>query len=266
MPGPLRRCLLVSLAALVSGCAGLGAQVNDGVATVPATPTPAPTPTTAPTPSLAPTLAATPTPDPSVMELETTSCEGGVVLEWSPSSHPNFHHYTALRSPEREIHTAYPPIAPAVDWGDTYATDRFVTSAVDASILPSDRLWSYRVMAYDVAGRVVSSSPVRTGRLGEPYDLGGAPRVRPGTGGATRVTWERYGGISACFTSYQVLHGANRLPTTVLSAIFDPDETTLATDALHAGLTYQLRVRAVRITTLGMIVIGESETVSYTVP
>jgi hypothetical protein len=265
MPGPLRRCLLVLVAALVSGCTGLGAQVSDRVATAPATPTPEPTPTSAPTPTLEPTLAATPTPDPSVMELETTSCEGGVVLEWSPSSHADFHHYTALRSPEREISTAYPPIAPAVDWGDTYATDRFITSAVDASILPSDTLWHYRVMAYDVAGRVVSSSPVRTGRIGEPDDLG-TPRVRPAGDGATRITWEPYEGPIECFTSYHVLSGAARVPTTVLTAIFDPDETTLATDALHAGLTYQLRVRAVRVTTLGMIVVGESETVSYTVP
>ena len=265
MPGPLRRCLLVLVAALVSGCTGLGAQVSDRVATAPATPTPEPTPTSAPTPTLEPTLAATPTPDPSVMELETTSCEGGVVLEWSPSSHADFHHYTALRSPEREISTAYPPIAPAVDWGDTYATDRFVTSAVDASILPSGTLWSYRVMAYDEAGRVVSSSPVRTGRIGEPEDLG-APRVRDAGDGATRITWDPYGGIAECFTSYQVLQGAARVPTTVLSGIFDSDETTLETDALHAGLTYQLRVRAVRVTTLGMIVIGESETATYTVP
>ena len=71
----------------------------------------------------------------------------------------------------------YPPVAPAVDWGDTYTTDRFVTTAVDASILPSDTVWHYRVMAYDVRGRAIAASPVRDARLQDEADLGN-PRGR----------------------------------------------------------------------------------------
>ena len=94
------------------------------------------------------------------------------MLDWSASTNPDFHHYSALRSPEREIARDYPPVAPAVDWGDTYTTDRFVTTAVDASILPSDTVWHYRVMAYDIRGRAIAASPVRDARLQEEADLG----------------------------------------------------------------------------------------------
>ena len=83
---------------------------------------------------------------------------------------------------EREIALNYPPVAPAVDWGDTYTTDRLVTSAVDASILPSDTVWHYRVMAYDLRGRAIAASPVRDARLREEAGPGnprgpGRPRL-----------------------------------------------------------------------------------------
>ena len=77
----------------------------------------------------------------------------------------------------------YPPVAPAVDWGDTYTTDRFVTTGVDASIIPSETVWYYRVMAYDARGRPVSASPVREARLQEPAGLGDL-EVRAGPTGS----------------------------------------------------------------------------------
>ncbi|HET9417148.1 MAG TPA: fibronectin type III domain-containing protein, partial [Candidatus Limnocylindria bacterium] len=192
------------------------------------------------------------------MELEAISCDGGVVLEWSASTAPDFHHYTALRSPEREIEPDWPPIAPAVDWGDTYATDRFVTSAVDASIIPSETRWFYRVMAYDADGAVVAASPVRGAQLGEVDDLGeleleGIPN------GRTRITWQPYEGFSRCFSSYRVLYGTGGAASTVLAVASGQDTTELETDALHAGTAYALRVRAVRATTLGSFVVAESE-------
>lgn len=207
---------------------------------------------------------ATATPDPSALELEVTSCKGGVVLEWSPSLHPDFHHYIALRSPEPEIATQYPPIAPAVDWGDTYATDRFVTSAVDASILPSTTRWNYRVMAYDAAGRVVGASPVRSGRLGQVDDLGDLVVSTAGDG-TSLLRWEAFGGFSACFTAYRVLAGIGA-PTGVLSVVSDLGTTELRTDALHPGTTYAIRVQAVRDTTLGSFVVGQTTTLFYAVP
>jgi hypothetical protein len=208
--------------------------------------------------------AATPTPDPALMELEAIGCPGGVVLDWTPSTHRNFHHYTGLRSPETEISTDYPPIAPAVDWGDTYATDPFVTSGVDGSILPSSRTWSYRMMAYDILGDVVSASQVASAQVLERLDLG-TPTVEP-AGELTRIAWSAFSGPGECFSSYRVLFGVGRPPGVVLSEVSDPDRASIETDALHSGTTYQLRIDAVRVTTLGSIVSGRSETIFYTVP
>ena len=267
MPEPLRRCLPLLAFVLIAGCSSLAAPSAEpppsAVPTPPPTRTAAASPTSSPSPT--PTTNATPIPDPTLMELEAIGCEGGVVLDWSASTHQQFHHYTALRSPSREIDPEYPPIAPAVDWGDTYATDRFVTSAVDASILPSDTRWNYRVMAYDVEDRVVSSSPVRDARLSVTIDLGDL-RVSAGSGDATLLEWEPYDGDSACFSSYEVVSGTTGTPTTVVRVISDPTVASLETDALHAGITYGLRVRAVRVTTLGSFVVAQTEIASYSVP
>lgn len=213
-------------------------------------------------------MSPTPSPsmDPSLLDLRATTCEGGVVLEWSASTHPDFHHYTALRSPDSEIKPQYPPIAPAVDWGHTYATDPFVTSAVDASIVPSDARWSYRVMAYDVDGRVVAASPVRTARLREIADLGTLRATGTDTG-TTLLAWGKYGGFSGCFSEYRVLFGiGGGAPSTVLTIVADQATGSVETDALHPGTTYRLRVEAVRDTTLGSFVVGRTAVASYTVP
>jgi hypothetical protein len=263
MPEPLRRCLLL-LAITASGCT---MQAGDASAT----PRPSPIPTVAPTPGPtgtpgpSPTPAPTPTPDPGSLALEAISCEGGVVLTWSASTNPDFHHYTALRSPDRDVAPDWPPIAPAVDWGHTYATDPFVTSAVDASILPSDARWNYRVMAYAADGRVVAASPVRPAQIHPVAELGSL-RVDAQADGLTRLRWKPYEGFSECFSSYRAMYGIGGAPSTVLSVISDQSAGEVRTDALHPGVTYQLRVQAMRSTTLGSFVVGETKTTTYTVP
>ena len=136
---PERRASLVAVLCLVAGCT-IGTPRASVVPEI--TPRPTPLPTVRPSSSAeatsTPVPTPTPTPDPTLIDLEAVSCNGGVLLDWSASTNPDFHHYSALRSPDREIAPDYPPVAPAVDWGDTYTTDRFVTTAVDASILPSD--------------------------------------------------------------------------------------------------------------------------------
>jgi hypothetical protein len=252
-----------------------------------AEPTPAPStadptekPTTAPTadaspgspdatdPDASPTDEATPepTPDPAALDLRLTGCNGGVVLQWSPSRDPDFSFYIGLRSPERRIAPQYPPIAPAVDWGDLYATDPFVTSGYDATVIPSTTVWHYRVMAYDVAGAVVGSTPVRSARIHPRVDLGPLG-VGPAEGaGRTRLTWKRFNGLDGCFSSYRVLYGTGGFASTVLTTISEPGRTELETGALHPGTWYTLRVQAVRTTTLGHFVVGETEPVGYLVP
>ncbi len=250
---------------VVAGCT-LGTPPDSAAPEITARPTPQPTPHPSASADAPPSVAPqpTPTPDPATMDLEAVSCHGGVVLDWSPSAHPRFHHYTALRSPSREIAPSYPPVAPAVDWGDTYTTDRLVTTAVDASIIPSKTVWYYRVMAYDARGRPVSASPVRAARLREPSRLGKL-QVGAGPDGLTRLTWRTYGGDERCFTAYRVLAG-DGVSLDTLAVVSDQAAGTLGTDALRPGATYQLRVEAVRSTTLGSIVLGQTDTVSFTVP
>jgi hypothetical protein len=48
--------------------------------------------------------------------------------------------------------------------------------------------------------------------------------------------------------------------------ISDQDAHSAETDALHSGATYQLTVEAVRVTTLGSFVAGETSVATYTVP
>lgn len=271
MPGPGRCLLTLASAALVLSASACVPPVSSpSVDAAPPSPTPTvepsgggPARTTAPTPTSQPTPS--PSLDPSHLDLEAISCDGGVVLEWSASTDPAFHHYTALRSPVREIEPDYPPIAPAVDWGDTYATDRFVTSAVDASIIPSETRWFYRVMAYDLEGDVVGASPVRGARLGDVDDLGEVD-VDEWTGDMSRLEWRPYEGFSRCFSNYRLMFGTGGVPNTLLAVVSAQTTTELLTDALHLGTTYVLRVQAVRATTLGSFIVAESDVVDYTVP
>jgi len=260
-----RGATLLAVVSVVAGCT-FGTPPDSAPPEI--TPRPTPLPTVHPSASAdAPPSAAplpTSTPNPAALDLEAISCHGGVVLDWSPSVHPDFHHYTALRSPSREIATNYPPVAPAVDWGDTYTTDRLVTTAVDASIIPSKTVWYYRVIAYDARGRPVASSPVRAARLREPSRLGKL-QVAAGPDGLTRLTWRTYGGEDGCFSAYRVLAG-DGVSLDTLAVIADKAAGTLGTDALRPGATYQLRVEAVRSTNLGSIVLGQTDTVTFTVP
>lgn len=227
-----------------------------------ARPSPTSTPATS-SPSPAPSLGADGL---EVLELEVTGCPGGVALDWSPATDARFHHYTALRSLEPDVATAYPPIAPAVDWGDSYATDRFVTSAVDATLIPSEAMFYYRVMAYDGRNRPVAASPVSRTRPTEVVDLG-ALVVEAGAGGATRLHWRLFGGLGRCFSAYNILIGpAGTTPSTTLTVMSIQSTTELETAGLHAGRAYAVGVEVVRTTTLGGFVVARTATATYTVP
>lgn len=274
MPG--RRPLAVLILLATAGCTPLDATSLEPIAT--RRPTATPTPTAAPLPSddgpSAPASAAgspfpTPVSDaPEALDIELTGCPGGVVVDWSPATHPEFHHYTALRSVEQDVNVAYPPIAPAVDWGQSYATDRFVTSAVDTTLIPSDALLHYRVMGYDEVNRPVAASPVKSARPVEVVDLG-ALVVTPGEDeeGSTLLDWGLFGGLGGCFSAYHVLVGPPGAdPVSTLTTISQQSTSELETPALHAGQAYAIRIEAIRATTLGSFVVAHTDTVTYTVP
>ena len=262
----MRTGLAFCLAMLLAACTVTGSATDGGSPSPTSTPSPSSSPTVElmPSPSPSPTRSPTPTPDPAAMTLRATSCNGGVMLRWSASLHPDFHHYIGLRSPDREIAPQYPPIAPAVDWGDLYATDRFVTSGFDATVVPSDTEWQYRVVAYDVSGRVVSRSEVASGRI-LPYRDLGPITAEIGADGRVRLGWKAFDGVPECFSAYRVLYGTGGTPATLLTSISDPERTDFETDALHPGLAYTLRVQAVRTTTLGQFVVGESDVLTHLV-
>ena len=93
-----------------------------------------------------------------------------------------------------------------------------------------------------------------------------ALRVDARPDGFTRLRWRPYDGFSECFSQYRVMVGIGSTPATVLTVISDQSAAEIATDALHAGTTYQLRVQAMRSTTLGSFVVGQTKTTTYTVP
>ena len=272
----LLSCLVV--AAVLCGCTSRASPTVAPASPIEETPEVSPTPpapSASATPSAsAPSASPSAPPAPSVdaegleiLELEVTGCPGGVALDWSPTSSAEFHHYLALRSLEPDVATAYPPIAPAVDWGRSYGTDRFVTTAVDASLIPSEASFYYRVMAYDAEDRPVAASPEVRSRPLERVDLGPLVVEAGGAEGATQIDWELFGGLAACFSAYRVLVGPQgSAPSSTLTVISNQDVSELQTVGLHSGETYAVRIDAVRTTTLGSFVVASTETATYTVP
>ena len=271
MPGRRRAVLLIALISV--GCAPIGTtSAPDATPRQPATPSATPTASDGPprpSPLLSSTSAAA-TPDasgPELLDLEVTGCPGGVVVDWSPTTHPEFHHYLALRSIEQVVETADPPIAPAVDWGDSYTTDRFITSAVDTTLIPSDTVLYYRVMGYDAADRTLAASAVQATTLSEVVELD-AIQAAPGPApGSTHLDWGLFGGLGECFSAYHVRIGpAGTTPSTTLTVVSDQSTSELETTGLHTGQSYAIVVEAVRSTTLGSFVVGRTQVATYTVP
>ncbi len=217
-----------------------------------------------------PTASPGPTPDPAApetLELVVRGCPGGVVVDWSPATHPEFHHYIALRSIEPDVAPDYPPIAPAVDWGDSYATDRFITSAVDATLIPSQTVLYYRVMGYDAVNGVVAASTIRHTRPKEVVDLGTLVVEGGEQAASTRLDWTLFGGLGRCFTAYHVLIGpVGSSPSSTLTTVSEQSTTEVETIGLHSGASYAIQVVAMRSTTLGSFVVARSEIATYAVP
>jgi hypothetical protein len=63
-----------------------------------------------------------------------------------------------------------------------------------------------------------------------------------------------------------VLSGPNGFATGLLAVVSGQASDRLVTSSLHSGTTYTLRVQAMRTTTLGAFVVGESEALTYAAP
>ena len=163
---------------------------------------------------------------------------------------------------------AYPPIAPAVDWGDSYATDRFVTSAVDATLIPSDTSLYYRVMAYDEAHRAMAASPVRSTHLREVVELGPSRSARASGRRAPASTGRCSAGSARCFSAYHVLVGpVGARQASTLTTLSDQSTTELQTigpPSRRSRTRSASRRCAPRRS--GASSSAETEAVAYTVP
>lgn len=235
-------------------------------------PTPAPTPVPTPKPTPAPTAKPTPKPTPKPiadMELVATGCNGGVVLGWSKYAGDGFNHYTTLRSTSSDIPMAYPPQGGAVDFKTSYTIHVEKTSAYDKTGEAGVKYF-YRAMAFDASDRVIGASAVVSATAKPVKGLGGLGVVA--VGGGTKVSWNPYGGLSACFSYYKVVWsqenpepsypGDPAVPVEGQSA----SSVVLTAEELKPGKTYYLRVQAIRSTALGAFVVAQSNVSTYTVP
>jgi outer membrane biosynthesis protein TonB len=254
-----------------------------------ASPTPSPTPTASPTPTPSPTPRPTPTPKPTVtptpmptpvptpvptptvtaMSLGATGCGGGVVLEWSVIGDATFHKYVTLRSSSASIPAAYPPQGGAVEVSSTRTADRNATSAPDTSAAPGMAFF-YRTLALNSAGGVIGASAVQSATAAavqslNPLDAFAVDATR------TKFTWATYGGNPACFTWYKLVYSeTNPTPSypadPYWAAISDQATDRYTVEGLVSGTTYHVRLQAVRATALGLVIVAQSDVLTYTVP
>jgi hypothetical protein len=225
------------------------------------TPKPTPAPTAQPTPQPTPVPTAKPTPTPiGALELGTTGCPGGVVLDWSPYEGSGFDHYLLLRA--------------GSPWADGHVLDgswsgyREKTTGYDASGGAGQTYW-YRAAAYRANGTLLARSPAVSAAAAPVASLG-AVQVGPVAEG-TKVKWTPFGGSGGCFTYYKVVWSLENPQPSYLAgdpavAVTDQELNLTVLDALESGKTYYLRVQVLRATDLGSFVVAQSDVFTYPVP
>jgi hypothetical protein len=229
-------------------------------------PTPNPTPVPTPKPTAVPTAVPTPVPTPvppppvATLELATSSCNGGVVLDWSPYGGAAFDHYLLLR-----LGTPGAAGKP-LDGGWVGYAEK--TTGYDASGVAGRTYW-YRAAAYAADGRLLGRSDAVPGVASARAQLGGLLVGAVAEG--TKVKWTPFGGAAACFTYYKVVWSAEDSTPSYLEG--DPamavggQESNMAVLAeLEPATTYYLRVQVLRSTDIGSFVVAESDVATYTTP
>ena len=252
----------ISIPAVVVG------PLEGAIATPTPTPTPKPTPEPTPKPTAEPTAA--PTPGIGVMALTTSGCNGGIVLEWSKVVDERFNHYVTLRNTSASIPAAYPPQGGSSEVSGTFTKDASATSAVDPSA-PAGATLHYRALAFDAEDRVIAASPVRSAVAKPVAALGAltATDVEPGT---TTFGWAPYPGPGACFSYYKLVASASD-PTpsylegsTTWAAIGEQAASGVSIEGTTSGTTWYVRLQAIRATSLGKIVVGQTDVLTWTAP
>ena len=228
------------------------------------TPVPTPEPTAVPTPvpTLAPTPAPTPVPPPPVaaLEMATSSCNGGVVLDWSTYGGAAFDHYLLLR-----LGTPGAAGKP-LDGGWVGYAEK--TTGHDASGDAGRTYW-YRTTAYAADGALLGRSEAVPGVASARAPLGGLV-AKPDTEG-TLVKWTPFGGSAACFTYYKVVWSAEDTTPSYLDgdpamAVSGKESNMAVLTELEPATTYYIRVQVLRSSHTGSFLVAESDVATYTTP
>jgi hypothetical protein len=234
-----------------------------------ASPTPAPSPTPKPSPTSTPKPSPTPAPAVGSLTLSATSCNGGVVLDWSSWAGADFHHYTAVRgTSEFATPDAYPPAKPIVAIDGTFTKERTTTDGPDTGGAAGVKYW-YRALAFSADDRVIAASPLRTA-VAKPVKALGEP-VTSVAGGSIQIDWTAYGGPATCFTYYKVVWSASSTTPSYIgdhdgAVPYETQSTATATiDGFTSG-TWYVRVQAIRVTALGKFVVAETGVATVDVP
>jgi hypothetical protein len=234
------------------------------------TPVPTPVPTAKPTPKPTPMPTPVPTPAMGSLSLWPSTCNGGVLLNWSMYEGGGaFNHYTTLRSTSPDIPAAYPPSGGAVDPGTTYTSYPEKTSAYDAGVTAGVTYY-YRTMAFSADDGVIAVSPVGSAMAKPVKALGalGAAAVAEGT----QLSWTPYGGSGECFTYYKIAYSeTDTTPSYLegdpyLAAIGEQAASSFTSPDLISGQTYYIRVQVIRSTHTGGFLVAETDVATYVVP
>ncbi len=128
---------------------------------------------------------------------------------------------------------------------------------------------NYRAVAFSPDDRALAASPVRAVTTKAVKNLG--PLAAGPDGGATAFGWTPFGGGEACFSSYKLAYSESDATPGYLegSAVAWVGSDQAAGEAFVTDLapgTYWFRMQAIRATSLGKFVVGQTDTVAYTVP
>ena len=201
------------------------------------------------------------------MTLTVTSCDGGVLLNWSSYGGAGFHQYAALRSGAGfDMPATYPPSGGVSAVAASVTSSLGLTSTVDRTLAVGDTA-VYRAGAWNAKGQLIGDSAGHAGTRKATALLDGFT-VTPVAGGI-HASWIPYAGSSTCFTTYRVSWSATSADVSYLGAHEGSADNSTQTGAdangtLAAG-TYHVRAEVIRTTELESFVVAASAVKTVTV-
>ncbi len=210
-------------------------------------PSPSPTPGATPSPSPSPSPTPTATPKPT-FNLTGLSCPGGVVLSWTKYTGAGFVKYETRRSGI--------PVASATTFGQN------ITSGYDPI---GSTTGSYQTLALGAGGKVLAASPVKS-IFGRPQEYLGPLSLTPDNLNFVWVATRVFG--PGCFSAYWIQYYTSIDLTVhrIVVTAANQGNWPVPNVGWTGGQSLTFTVSAVRTTTLGDLVVGYSNPVTYVQP